>query len=157
MTRISEKLLFSYFCVFLGQCKADLSLYNVLSLPDTTNDTMTVTCKYIIESKIKGVCAYLGETCSADVFRSGTTRRKQIPCQCLVPVMPSVIKQFYLVPRKFTFKRLIHRLNLTRIYLNMGDKSCATNDKHRVTIPCKWSFDFTWNPPDFRWNPPKTL
>ena len=20
--------------------------------------------------------------------------------------------------------------------------------KHRVTIPCKWSFDFTWNPPD---------
>ena len=29
--------------------------------------------------------------------------------------------------------------------------------KHRVTIPCKWSFDFTWNPADFMWNPPKTL
>ena len=38
---------------------------------------------------------------------------------------------------------------------------------HRVTIPCKRSFDFTWNPPDFmksvwnlvdfRWNPPQTL
>ena len=28
--------------------------------------------------------------------------------------------------------------------------------KHRVTIPCKRSFDFTWNPPDFMksaWNP----
>ena len=24
--------------------------------------------------------------------------------------------------------------------------------KHRVTIPCKRSFDFTWNPPDFTWN-----
>ena len=27
------------------------------------------------------------------------------------------------------------------------------NYKHRVTIPCKRSFDFTWNPPDFTWNP----
>ena len=27
--------------------------------------------------------------------------------------------------------------------------------KHRVTIPCKWSFDFTWNPADFTWIHPK--
>ena len=29
--------------------------------------------------------------------------------------------------------------------------------KHRVTIPCKRYFNFTWNLLDFRWNPPRTL
>ena len=46
-------------------------------------------------------------------------------------------------------------------------RSFYRKTNHRVTIPCKRSFDFTWNLPDFmksawnlvdfRWNPPQTL
>ena len=33
--------------------------------------------------------------------------------------------------------------------LNYDDPEVDNWAKHRVTIPCKRSFDFTWNPPDF--------
>ena len=41
-----------------------------------------------------------------------------------------------------------------KLYINFICESQMINCyKHRVTIPCKRSFDFTWNPPDFTWNP----
>ena len=53
-------------------------------------------------------------------------------------------------------EHLLSKYLVCYYHMSLGLHSKITKSrKHRVTIPCKRSFDFTWNPPDFMksvWN-----
>ena len=53
-----------------------------------------------------------------------------------------------LVSTKFTDQNSPENKNIKRPH-SWLEVSKREGIEHRVTIPCKRSFDFTWNPPDF--------